>query len=817
MLFCYSVAMQKVMVLTLMLRAGAWADVTTYQKPNDAVLRVLDAPVTPTAVMSPTRDRVMLVSPVVYPPIEGLAKPLLKLAGIRLNPQSHAPHSPPHASSFTVLRISDGGQQRVLTPLGSKLGPLRWRSDGLSFAFVVYAEAGEELWLGDAVTGKVRKVPGIRLNSLLGGHHVQWMPDQNSLLLKLVPMGFEVPRWEAGTPSGPTVQESTGASGSGNTYEKRDVLQSPHEENLFEHFARSQIARVDIKTGKVTRVGKPGLYASVLPSPDGKHVLVDSVHRPYSYLTGFHRFPTDTEVWDGNGKLERVLFSRPLADAVSMQGVVDGARAVAWQPLEPATAVWMEALDGGDWKTKVPHRDRLMLQRWPFQQPAVELLRTESRLEGLVWTQAGHAIAGEHDVIRHWNRTWWVSSGTPKLLWERSSDDRYADPGIPVKRTISTGFQVVEQEGDVMYLRGEGASPDGDRPFLDRFNLKTLKRERLFRCDKTSYEVVIDWVNGKAGQLLTRRESPTEPPNFYLRTLGEPVVAVAGEGAWSVTGQALTAWVDHTPELRGITKQIVRYQRADGLDLSFTLFLPPGAKPGVRLPTVLWAYPRDFANREAAGQVSGSTQRFTTLTWPLQLFFLLDGYAVIDNPSIPVVGDSKKMYDTYLEQLVAGARAAVNQAIEMGVTDPDRVGVSGHSHGGLMTANLLAHSDLFRAGIARSGAYNRSLTAFGFQNENRSWWEAPEVYLKVSPFFAANKIKTPLMLIHGSADPNPGTEPVQSEKFYEAIRGNGGTVKLVMLPLEGHGYSSRESIEHVLYESLSWFERYVKNAPPRSQ
>ena len=383
-------------------------------------------------------------------------------------------------------------------------------------------------------------------------------------------------------------------------------------------------------------------------------------------------------------------------------------------------------------------------------------------------------------------------------------------------KTLPNGVRVVLQDKDSIYLDGEGASPEGDRPFLDRLELTTLKTERLFRCDRVSYEQFYAWFDPNAGTFLTRRQSPNDPPNFFVRTLQDRVDAAEGEAVRASTLQAITHLPDPTPQLRAITKRLVTYKRADGVDLSFTLYLPPGYKEGTRLPAIVWAYPLDYADPKMAGQVTGSTQTFTTFGWPLHLFPLLEGYAIIDNPLMPVVGDANRIYDTYMEQLVAGAKAAVDKAVELGVVDRDRIGITGHSHGGLMTVNLLAHSDLFRAGVARSGAYNRSLTAFGFQNERRTLWEAPEVYTKVSPFFHADEIKYPLLLIHGEMDVNPGTVPLQSEKLFEAIRGNGGTARLVMLPFESHGYRAMESTEHVLYEMIAWFDKYVKNASPRA-
>jgi dipeptidyl aminopeptidase/acylaminoacyl peptidase len=274
----------------------------------------------------------------------------------------------------------------------------------------------------------------------------------------------------------------------------------------------------------------------------------------------------------------------------------------------------------------------------------------------------------------------------------------------------------------------------------------------------------------------------------------------------------LTHFPDPAPQLRSITKQLVTYKRADGVPLSFTLYLPANYKKGERLPTIVWAYPLEFSDAGTAGQVSGSPSHFTTIGGISQLFLVTQGYAVLDDATMPVIGDPETMNNTYVEQIVASAKAAIDKAVEMGVADRDRIGVGGHSYGAFMTANLLAHSDLFRAGVARSGAYNRTLTPFGFQSERRTLWEAPEMYMKVSPFMHADKIKHPILLIHGMADDNSGTFPIQSERLYQAIKCNGGIVRYVQLPYEAHGYLARESTEHTLYEMVSWFDKWVKNA-----
>ncbi|HEV8268336.1 MAG TPA: prolyl oligopeptidase family serine peptidase, partial [Thermoanaerobaculia bacterium] len=464
--------------------------------------------------------------------------------------------------------------------------------------------------------------------------------------------------------------------------------------------------------------------------------------------------------------------------------------------------------------------DRILLQKAPFSAPPVEIGRTEQRYAGYAWTEKPSvALLRERDENRHWSRTFVVNvddpAQKPRLLWDHSTDEHYAHPGSPVFRERADGTRVVQLDGDAIFLSGEGSSPDGDRPFLDRLDLKTQKTDRLFRSDKNAYEQFFAFTDAGKSRLsfLTWHQSVNDPPNAFLRTLGPSVKAAEGEAAHVSDARPITHLPDPTPQVRAIRKRLVKYKRADGLDLSFNLYTPPGYKEGTRVPTILYAYPLDYADASKAGQVTGSEATFTRL---LQYrLLLLAGYAIIDNAAFPIVGDPKKAYDAYMEQLVADAKAAVDEAVRLGVTDPERVGVTGHSHGALMTVNLVAHSDLFRAGVATSGSYNKTLTPFGFQNERRSVWEAPDVYRKVSPFFSADSIKTPLLIIHGADDANPGTTPLQASKLFEAIRGNGGTTRLVMLPHEPHWYSAMESQEQLIYEMVQWFDKYVKNAPPR--
>jgi dipeptidyl aminopeptidase/acylaminoacyl peptidase len=775
-----------------------------YKKPPKAVLDILNAPVTPGISVSPTRDNIILTTGLRYPPLADLSQPMLRLAGRRINPAANSPHRYQYSVALTLKRVADGSEVKIEVPAGAKISGVEWSDDGKHFAFLNGAANRVELWVGDSATGKIHNLKGATINSVMGSA-LTWMPDNRNLLVQLVPATRGAAPPTPTVPTEPNTQESSGRPGPVRTYE--DLLKSPHDERLFEYYATSQLALVDSASGRTTPLGQPAIFQNIDPAPDGHHVLVTRLQKPFSYLFPDNAFPKDIEVWDTKGKLVYKVASLPLADQVPIDGVITGPRFVRWRPDEPATLVWVQALDNGDPKKKVPHRDSIVMSKAPFTSKPTELIKIEHRFSSMIWGEKGVALVTDFERDKRWMRTFLIDVNkpeiTPRLVWSRNQRDRYNDPGTPVTRVVR-GQRAMLQNGDSIYLIGDGASPEGDRPFLDRFNLQTLKSERIFRSEANSYESVTALLSDDGSQFITRRESPTEAPNYFVRSS-------------NAQARALTKFPDPTPQLRGIKKQLVTYKRADGVQCSFTLYLPPDYKEGTRLPTVVWAYPLEFTDASVAGQVTGSTQKATSIAGASHLFFLLEGYAVLDNATMPVVGSPETVNNTYVEQIVMSAKAAIDKATEMGVTDPDRVGVGGHSYGAFMTANLLAHSDLFRAGIARSGAYNRTLTPFGFQSERRTIWEAPELYLKVSPFMFASKINEPMLMIHGEADDNMGTFPIQSERMYQAMKGHGGTVRLVMLPHEAHGYAGRESIEHVLFEMISWFDRFVKNAPSRSK
>ena len=504
----------------------------------------------------------------------------------------------------------------------------------------------------------------------------------------------------------------------------------------------------------------------------------------------------------------------PSREGTTLTGVEPGPRSYQWRTDQPATLVWVAALDGGDSRAKVPFRDKVLSLTAPFSATPSEIAKTEWRYTSIAYTDTGLGLLSESDRVSRLTRTWILGAGAaPRKLWERRQDAAYENPGAPVTRRDTGaggrggrggGGGTVIQHGDYIYVSGDGASPEGDRPFLDRVNVKTLKTDRLFRSSSESLEAFVAPLNDEMTKFLTRYETQKEAPNYYVRDAG------------SESKRAVTAFKDTQPAARDILRQYVTYKRKDGVTLSGTLYLPPGYKQGTKLPVIMWAYPREFGDADSASQVTGSPNSFLQLRGGSHMFLLLSGYAIFDNPTMPIIGRGESANDTYVEHLVASAQAAVDKVVEMGVADRDRIGIGGHSYGGFMTANLLAHSRLFRAGFAESGAYNRTLTPFGFQSERRTFWEVPDLYAKMSPFWYANLIKDPILLMHGEMDDNTGTFPINSERLYAAIKGHGGTVRLVMLPNEAHGYAARETLLHVLAERLNWFDRYVKNAPAKT-
>lgn len=770
---------------------------STYEEPPKDVVDIVDAPTTPSLTVSPSGDRLLLAHYDALPSIEDVAAPFERLAGMRIDSERFAERGTRMYERLELVDIETGKATSVELPEGVRMGPPRWSPDGKRIAFTRWEDDGLRLWVVDVASGQAEQASPVRINDVLT-QGFAWLPGGGLVLMAVPPHAPAAPR-RPRRPVGPSVSDTAGEKATNRTYQ--DLLQNPYDEALFEHLVTVQMLELDLEEGGPARpIGEPGMVLSVDPAPGGAYLLVEQIRRPFSYAVPYYRFPLRVEVWDRQAKVVRTVADLGLAEEIPIGGVRQGPRRVQWHPQQPDTLVWAEALDEGDPKKEVEHRDRVMQQAAPFADVPKVLVKVQHRLTRIAWTETSDQfLVTDYDRDRRWTKTVVHDGGGERVLIDRSVRDAYADPGRPVYELRADGTYVIPVEDDTIALSGSGATPDGYRPFMQRMSLKDGTTKRVFESGEDEFASFVEFSSG--GDMLVWRESKTEPPNLYAQD-------AAGDR------RPLTRFADPHPQLTGIDKRILKYKRKDGVDLSGTLYLPPGHKEGERLPLVVWAYPIEFNDKDTAGQVRASDNRFTRLRGSSPLMFLTQGYAVLDGAAMPIVGDPETMNDSFLPQIVDSAAAAIDAVVELGVADRERVGVAGHSYGAFMTANLLAHSDLFRAGIARSGAYNRTLTPFGFQSERRTLWEAPQAYMKVSPLFAADRLDEPILLVHGEDDANSGTYPLQSKRLFHALKGNGGTARLVMLPHESHGYVARESVLHVLAESFRWFDTHVKNVEP---
>jgi len=802
-------------ILTALFFTAVSADdsATGYQLPPQVLVDIIDAPPSPTVYLSPDNEWMVLLQRPGLPPIEEVAQPELRLAGLRINPRSNGRSRERSLSGLTFRRLSDGNERPVEgIPESARITGVSWSYDAERIAFVVTYQDRLSLWSAELKDGKAREITpeGMALNGVYGRPY-EWLADSKSFVVTAVPAGRGAAPPEPLVPEGPVIQENLGKKAPARTYQ--DLLQNSYDESLYDYYTTSQLVRLTLK-GKTTALAAPAVFRRIDPSPDCEHILVEIVQRPYSYALKENRFPKRVEIWDLEGKLVYQVADLPLQDQIpiSFGSVATGRRYFTWRTDVAAELCWVEALDGGDGGVEAEERDRVFTLEAPFTGDPVPLITLGQRFGGLEW--------GNDDLVLVYS-WWWKTrnlkawhvqpadrGAEAKLVQDRSFQDRYADPGEPVMHPGKYGRQVIltADKGNTVFLIGDGASPEGDRPFLDARDLATGETKRLFHSEAPYYERPVELIDVKKRLLLTRRESQTNPPNYFLRDLKSEELVQK------------TEFPNPTPQLDGISKEMIQYERSDGVQLTGTLYLPAGYdkdRDGP-LPTLMWAYPTEFKSASDAGQVTDSPYRFTRVGWWSPMLYLTLGYAVFDDPTMPIVGEGEEEpNDTFVEQLVSSAQAAVDVVVGRGVTDPDRVAIGGHSYGAFMAANLLAHSDIFRLGLPRSGAYNRTLTPFGFQAEERSLWEAPEIYFAMSPFMHAEKIDEPILLVHGEADNNSGTFPLQSERMYGALKGHGATVRLVMLPHESHGYRARESVMHLLWETSTWLDRYVKNADPR--
>ncbi len=796
----------------LLVRFASAQDAPAYQTPPKPLADLVNVPLTPGFNVDSRGDWVLISERATNPSIAELAQPELRLAGLRINPATNGPSRQRFITGLKLRKLTGKEEISVKNlPANPLISSIQWSPDEAQIAFLNTTDSALELYVIDVATQTAQRLGSGAVNAAYG-RAFWWAPDSKSLLVKTIPAGRGAAPQPSRVPSGPTVQESLGKKAQAPTYQ--DLLKNPTDEKIFEFYATSQLLRIPLD-GAAVPIGQPALLGSAEPSPDGRFMLLETTHRPYSYLVTARSFPNRIDLFDASGTLVKTLHDLPLHENAlySPDAVNPGPRNHDWRADAPATLTWVEARDGGNPKLKVGIRDELLQLEAPFSAEPKVLYAAANRFGGVTWGTANVALVSEYWWQTRKSITKRLDPGNPAnpvVLFDRSFEDRYSDPGNPVTRRNAAGRAVLDltPAGEVYLINSEGASKEGDRPFVDVMNLSTKQTRRLWRNEGNVLERPLELLDAAKGLLLTTRETPEENPNYFVRTLSpkkkqNPLNQVS--------------FFPHPyPQLKGIQKQQLRYKRPDGVELTATLYLPAGyKKEDGPLPTFLWAYPAEFKDKAAAGQVDGSPYAFNRISYQTGAAFATMGYAVLEDASIPIVGEGdKEPNDTYVEQLVSSAKAAIDEGVRLGVVDSARVGVGGHSYGAFMTANLLSHSKLFKAGIARSGAYNRTLTPFGFQNEQRTYWQAPEVYNTMSPFMNADKVKTPLLLTHGEADNNTGTFPIQSERYYNALKGMGATVRLVLLPYESHGYTAKESLLHMLYEMNGWMDTYVKNPKP---
>lgn len=782
-----------------------------YQEPPQEIKELVDAPLAPSVRIDNDGENVVLLYRNAYKSIAELSEEELRLGGLRINPVTNIGSRTTFYNDVKVKKAFDVDAKQVTgLPENPRLAYFSWSPDESMMAFTHTTMTGVEIWVLDVENGAAKKLTNAGANANLGWPMV-WNTDSKSLLVKMLPEDREpLINTDTAVPTGPTVSTSTGEKAQNRTYQ--DLLKNPADEKNFEQLARSEVYKVTLD-GNASKWMDVGMYQGLDFSPDGNYVLITKVKRPFSYLVPYYRFASETAIFDKTGKQVKLLLDMPV-DEVRPKGFMsttDKPRGFNWRADKPATVYWALALDEGDPAKEMEYRDEVFELPAPFNGKERSLMKTKNRFSGITWGTDNMAIAYDYWFDNRNTKTYVFNPSnnkqTPKILFDRNYQDAYSDPGNFVTSKNNFNQYVLSMDNGNAYLMGDGFTDEGQFPFVDQMNLESGKTTRLYQSAYTDkVEDLVDAIDMSKGEILVRIESPTEYPNYYLRNIKKKMAL-----------KPITQFENPFKAMMEVEKEVITYKREDGVELTGTLYLPVGydKEKKEEMPMIMWAYPVEYKDKASAGQNTTNPNEFIYPWYGSPVFWVTRGYVVLDDAAFPIIGEGDEQpNDSFRKQLVANAKAGIDAVDEMGYIDRNRVAVGGHSYGAFMVANLLSHSDLFAAGIARSGAYNRTLTPFGFQREERSYWEAPEIYNTMSPFMHADKMKTPLLLIHGEADNNSGTYPMQSERYFNALKGLGGPARLVMLPKESHGYRAKESILHVLWEQDSWLEEHVKNKDP---
>ena len=798
----------KLFSLLLLLTSSVFAQVNLdYQKPPKEIMDLVDVPRAPVVVMNTDGDTMLLLYRDSYKTIDELSEEELRLGGLRINPKTNIGSRTTFYNNVKIKDVSETETRDISgLPENPKLSNFSWSPDESKMALTNTTDSGVEVWILDLEKASVSKLTEATLNANMG-NPISWFKDGKSLLLNMIPATRkELINTAEAVPTGPTISTSDGSKAQNRTYQ--DLLQNPNDVFNFEQLATSVLVKKDLD-GTATIWGEADMYSGISFSPDGEYIMTTTIHKPFSYIVPYYRFPETVAVYKKDGTEVKVVNETPLIEELpqGFMATQPGTRRMYWRADQPATLYWVEALDQGDPEVEVAFRDQVYVQKAPFTATPQKIRKTINRFSGITWGNDSTAVAYD----RWWNtrntKTYVFNpsdgSNSGTVITDRNYQDTYSNPGNFVTEENEYGRSVLNLVNGNAYLMGDGFSDKGQFPFIDKMNLATQETERIYESEYTDkLENLQEALDIEAGKILVRIEAPTEYPNYYIRNLKNK----------SLT--QITNFENPFKSIQDVHKELITYKRDDGLELSGTLYLPVGydMEKKEKKPMLLWAYPREYKDKNSAAQTTTNPNEFTYPYYGSLVYWVTRGYVVLDDAAFPIVGEGDtEPNDTFIKQLVANGKAAIDAVDELGYIDRNKVAVGGHSYGAFMTANLLSHSNLFAAGIARSGAYNRTLTPFGFQSEERNYWEAPEIYYNMSPFMHADTMKTPLLLVHGVADNNSGTYPLQSERYFNALKGLGATARLVMLPKESHGYAAKESILHMLWEQDQWLEKYVKN------
>ncbi|WP_289023175.1 prolyl oligopeptidase family serine peptidase [uncultured Salegentibacter sp.] len=780
----------------------------TYQKPPKEILELVDVPLAPSTILDSDGEMMVFLYRDQYKSIAELSEEELRLGGLRINPVTNINSRARYYKNLKVKSIDAKSATQVKgLPENARLANFSWSPDESKIAFTHTSNKGVELWVLHLKDARAQKLTEAKLNANMRDV-TNWFKDNSSILVKMLPEDRkDLIDTETAVPTGPTISVSDGEKAQNRTYQ--DLLKNPNDEYNFEQLARSELVKVNLD-GTSEKWMDAKMYSSISFSPNGEYIMVNHIKKPFSYLVPYYRFPSETNIFTANGELVNKVNEEPLLEDLpkGFMATQTGRRNLQWRSDKPASLIYVKALDEGDPEVEVEFKDEVFILEAPFSGEGNSILKTKDRFSGITWGNDEIAIANDYWWNTRNTRTYVFNpsepSETPEIIFDRNYQDRYSDPGRFVTTKNEFGQSILKLDDEDAFLLGAGYSEKGQFPFADKIDLENGKTERLYQSDyNDKKETLVEALDIEKGEILVRIESATEYPNYYIRDIDKKD---------DIT--QITSFENPFKSLENVSKEVITYEREDGLELNGTLYLPAGfdKENPEEHPMIVWAYPREYKDKNSASQNTSNANDFTYPYYGSPIYWVNRGYVVLDDAAFPIIGEGEEEpNDSFREQLVANGKAAIDAVAEMGYVDRDRVAVGGHSYGAFMTANLLSHSNLFAAGIARSGAYNRTLTPFGFQSEERSYWEAPEVYYNMSPFMHADKMKTPLLLIHGEADNNSGTYPMQSERYFNALKGLGATARLVMLPKESHGYSAKESVLHVLWEQDEWLEKYVKN------